>query len=245
MYANRSIIFERNYGVSHVPAGGDQITTVSQPDWESFVGSMDDLSQNVQQVGSLILSPELITSSDISLSAIRESREVIQDRVSEAAALTTKFPESTLLLGTVVFDETVVKPRNALVFLKNGMEIGRTHKVTPLGTPEREALLVSAEPSDIQKPKPDTMAIICSDMIEHPYIDDKVSTLLVSGCWGVPLGRVGWPASPDHRLVKAIELTTEDLFARYHNLQTVVMADRVPSPSTAKAPFNFVARRLK
>lgn len=239
-----SLVFDRNYGVGHLPTTtGDIITTISQPDWEAFIGKLAEFTQCGQQIGSLILSPELITSTDIDHGSVADLKTVIEDRVNEATSLTAQIPEATLLLGTVVFDETTVKPRNALVFLKNGIEVGRTHKVTPLGLPEREAFHLSANLRDIQKPKPNTMVIICSDLIEHPYIDDEVVTLLVSGCWGVPTSRPGWTASPDHRLARGIELSTEELFARHTNLETIVMTDRVPTPSTVKGPFNFIARR--
>lgn len=237
-----SIVFERNYGTRQLATPrGELITSVSQPDWESFIHSVGSLAQ--QGAGTFITSPELITSTDIDLAAIPGQQAIIEDRVAEAKDLTRQIPDSTLLLGSIAFDPAVQKPRNAVLFLKNGTEVNRTYKVNPIGKQEREFLHDTAKADEIIKPAPNILNIICSDLVTPPPIDREVDTLLVSACWGTPSGYPGVLASPDHRHVELIQLLTNELFEQNRRLATIVMTDRAPDQNSTADPFNFVATR--
>lgn len=243
MSTRNQVIFERNYGVRQISTHANElITSVSQPDWPSFVRSIGGLAR--QGTGNLITSPELITSADISLAAISRNREVIEGRVTEAKGLTKLLPEATLLLGTVAFDQTVQKPQNAVLFLRDGAEIGRTYKKNPIGMDEREFLHVPhAADIAVTQPTPNVLTIICSDLVSPPAFDNQVDTLLVSACWGTPAGYPGVVASSDRRHLTFIQDLTTDLFEQHPSLGTIVMTDRAPEENSMAGPFNFVALR--
>jgi hypothetical protein len=242
MSIGNSIVFERSYGVRHiVTPGGDTITAVSQPDWEGFAHALDRINQ--QGAGGFIMSPELITSTDVDLSVLSERQELIEDRIAEAKKLTRQLPKSTLLLGSVAFDQTVEKPRNAVLFLQDGNEVGRTYKQNPIGKYEREFLHDTTGPNDIVRPAPNILNIICSDLVSPPPIDAEVDTLLVNACWGTPVGYPGIAASPDHRHLEFIQYITDDLFEQNTSLSAIIMTDRAPESNSMAGPFNFIATR--
>lgn len=237
-----SVVFEREYGVRHIATpGGDTVTAVSQPDWESFTYALNGLGQ--EGAGAFITSPELITSADVELAVLSEQQELIEDRIAEAKDLTRQLPESMLLLGSVAFDQTVEKPRNAVLFFQDGAEVGRTYKKNPIGKYEREFLHDTAGPDDVVRPVRNILNIICSDLVSPPPIKNEVDTLLVSACWGTPAGYPGVVASPDHRHLEFIQYLTDDLFEQNANLSTIVMTDRAPEGNSMVGPFNFVATR--
>lgn len=242
MSVRPSVVFERSYGVRQIATpSGELITSVSQPDWPTLVQSLGGLAR--QGAGKLITTPELITSTDIDLADLSQHQPRVEDRIAEAKELTRDLPESTLLLGSVAFDPTVEKPRNAVLFLRDGEEVGRTYKKFPIGKYERTHLHDTAAPGDIVKPTSNVLNIICSDFAEPPQLDDEVDTLLISACWGTPSGYPGVAASPDHRHIEFINSLSDDLFTQYDQLETIVMTDRAPDQNSMYGPFNFVAQR--
>jgi len=96
---------------------------------------------------------------------------------------------------------------------------------------------------NISKPSANILNIICSDLVNPPPIDDAVTTLLVSACWGTPAGYPGVLASPDHRHIEFIKHLSNDLFQQNQNLSAIVMTDRAPEANATAGPFNFVATR--
>jgi hypothetical protein len=237
-----NITFDRSYGTRHIDIGaGEVVTAISQPDWQQVSRSLGELAG--LGAGTVITTPELSTSTDIPLADIANARGRIEDRIAEAADRTRAMPDALLLLGSAVFDAAVAKPRNAVVFLQDGTERGRSYKQSPIGKQERLFLDTGRLPGDILKPLPRILNVICSDLTDMPPLDPTVDTVLVSACWGTPTGFKGVPASPDHRHVQFISYLVDDLFDRHHNLQTVVMTDRAHAGSAYNGPFNFVAQR--
>lgn len=238
------IRFERRYGTRHAELpDGRQVTTLSQPAWEDFAMSFIDLEADGGP-GAYILTPELITSADITPDSTASFMPVVEERIRQAKELTRLYPESTLLLGTAVTDPQFPRPRNALLFLQNGDETGRTYKTSTLNYAEHMAFHQPGVP-ELAQPEPGIMPVICADFINHPRVLAGTHTLLVSACWGAPTGRPGVLAAPDNRHVEILTLTAGDLFASHPGLQRIVMADRLPSGAVASAPFNFVASRTK
>lgn len=238
-----SFDFERAYGVRHVPMPGeDFVTTISQPDWLTFRDSLDNVISS-GEAGDFILGPELITSTDITLDEVAVQRIVIEERVHEAKLLTLQCPDTTLLLGTAVFDVIGARPRNAVLFLRDGDEIGRTHKAHTEVRAEQEVFYHSNAP-DVQRPVSHIAALISSDIIDPPTVVEGTNAVLISSCWGAPIGHPSTPSS-DSRLRDALTMFTRELFENNPHLDTAIMADRVPAASQAVAPFNFVATRAE
>lgn len=237
-----SFEFDRAYGVRHISTPSeDIITTISRPDWLSFRDSLENIT-SYGEAGNFILSPELVTSTDIPLGEIAVKRTLIQERVHEAKLLTVNHPSSTLLLGTAVFNAEGTRARNAVLFLRDGTEIGRTHKVHTEVRAEQEVFYRPNVP-DVRKPAPHIAAIISADLIDPPRTVDSAGTLLISSCWSVPIGHPDSAPSTEPRLKDGLTMFTQELFDNNPQLNTVVMADRVPEVSQAVAPFNFVATR--
>lgn len=239
-----SFDFNRTYGVRHISTHAeDTITSISRSDWLSFRDSLENITSS-GDAGDFVLGPELITSTDIPLGEIAVERTVIEERVHEATLLTISHPDTTLLLGTAVFDGTADRPRNAVLFLQDGREIGRTYKTYIRGAAERQSFHRRERP-EVQKPAPHIAALICSDLVAPPDIIKSADTLLISSCWGAPGGHPGFVQSTETSLKDALPRYTQELFDNNPSLETVIMADRVPEGSQALAPFNFVATRME
>lgn len=235
-----SIVFEREYGVrvTETP-NGETLTAISQPDWPATRAALERLGRNVT---GFIVTPELITTAEVPLPALAANRPLIESRIEEAKEVSRRMPDAVLLLGSAALRQTDGTIYNAVLFLQDGNEVGRTSKVSPLGKAERQ-FLPALSPPEVRKPVPHLMNIICSDLIAPPPIDPNVNTLVVSGCWGVPAGYKGVPASPDAQHLKYIGTLTDGLFQVNPALQTIVMTDRGPFATPAARPFNFIANR--
>lgn len=241
MRARAAIDFYRSYGVHNVSThAGDSITIVSQPDWDTFAESVASL--NTQDVGSLVLTPELITSPDITSRDVWAQQRIIEDRVEDIKGLTRRLPDATLLLGTAAFEHTVEKPRNAVLFLKNGQEVGRTYKAEPTVFEEME-LYQEARPEEVRKPVAHVASLICSDFLFlRNHLHNTAGTITVSSRFAAPTGAEESKPIRESDIRAVVE---EDIFdwPRLSNVQTIVMADTLPPQSHAQGPYNFVARR--
>jgi hypothetical protein len=235
------ITFERRYGSRHIELpDGRTVTSMSDPSWDEFAMSFIDLEVQGGP-GDYIITPELITSAEFAPAETAEAMHVVHERTGLAQRLTTLYPETTLLLGTAVVDPAYAKPRNAILFLQNGEEVGRTYKTPTLNRAESLAFHQPEYPQ-LARPEPGIMPIICSDLVSNPRVDAHVHTLLVSACWGAPAGYPGVLASPESRHLQLLADITADLFTSNPRLRTIVMADRVPPTGVSASPFNFVAR---
>lgn len=236
------IHFERTYGIRQIQTGrGERITAVSQPDWPHFTAALGALAR--QGAGNIVTTPELMTSTDIDLAALHSRRLQIAERVTEATAITRSLPGSTVVLGSVVFDAAAEKPRNAVLFLRDGEEVGRSYKSNPIGKYERTHLDTTKRPGDVSRPLPNILTIICSDLVDLPPLDQAVDTLLVSACWGTPSGHANVPVSSDERHLSFLRYLTDDLFDRHDQLETIAMTDRAPGVDAPNGPYNFTAHR--
>jgi hypothetical protein len=239
-----SYTFERAYNVQHIGTyAGDGITSISRPDWPSFQDVLEFLVSAGDAPGDFILSPELITCADIRPGDLPSRRSLIADRIQTVKTLSIHIPESIILLGTPLFEDDD-QPHNAVLFVRDGEEVGRTHKSFTQVQVEKESLHQSDMP-DARRPRPHIAALISADLIHPPSIIDGANTLLVSSCWGAPAHPEGAGAVSDPQLQLALIDFTEQVFVDNPQLDTVVMTDRVPEGSRAIAPFNFVANRLE
>lgn len=236
------VTFERSYGTFNIPTHRGTVTIASQPDWESFADVVSVLDP--RQIGQLVLSPELITVSDLDLSRIATHRHMIEERIENAKEITQRFPEATLLLGTAAFDEPGEKPRNTLLFIQDGREVGRTYKANPIVKQEVETFQ-KVRPYEARKPAAGYMSIICSDLVMPPRIGEDVETVLVSSCWSTPSGYPGIIPMPQDQVESYTAYFAGELLDRFDSVQTIIMADRLPyeGQATTQGPYNFVARR--
>lgn len=236
-----SMAFERTHGVHRFLTHADvPVTAVSQPDWEGFMGALQHLDRE-RAVGAFVVTPELMTVADLDFDEPADAYQTIVGREAEAAAWSAKHPGSTLLLGTVVFDPEVERPRNGVRFLRSGSEIGRTHKTAAVNPLERDMFHFSNLATDVGRPSRQVASLVCSDILGHPQIRPETDTALISACWNVPTG-FSTTVADQQSLEDMLRFSVQELFARHPRLITVIMADRMPPDGTA-APFNFVAHR--
>jgi hypothetical protein len=89
---------------------------------------------------------------------------------------------------------------------------------------------------------------VCADLVgygvQYPELPQDTRAIHASCCWATPLEEgARYAAAPDEeRYTSAMTHTLGRLFARYPQLQQVIVVDRTP-PSTAIPPLNCVARR--
>ena len=248
-----AITFMPRHGIEHVQTPpGDTISIISQSSWPETVKSLEEISQrraptspgNPLSGSHYVLLPELITTCDEKWSNVRSDNPIIEERVAQVTELTNWLPETTVLLGSVAFTQTLERPGNALLFLRNGKEVGRTYKRWPVNQQE-QAFFADTSDSHYQcKPAANIFGIICSDIVNPPSIDAEVDTVLVSACWGVPHHPSREYQARSEAMQPALGEFAGDIFTRNANVSTVVMADRVPHNSASPTPYNFVARRI-
>lgn len=232
---------------------GQTVTLISEPTWDRFADSFSML----EHPGTYILSPELITTAGMTPGEEAKVHAVIAERVEEAQEISLEHPGSTILLGTATVDSNLPKPRNSTVFIKNGELIGQTHKMPPYNKGEFDFFYQSTAPGSTMRPDPNTQPIICSDLLYHaveerqydgiglPYADsikDTASTILVNACWAPPMAE-GWAQAPESHAESTLRSICSQLFARYTQLNTVIMCDRAPEIIGHGQPLNFAAYR--
>jgi hypothetical protein len=247
--------FVREHGVHQFELiDGDTVTAISQPTWGAFAYSLGATAER----GSYVVSPELIVASPESRDP-EATRLLAARRIEQTKQMSWQFPQTTVLLGALTFDTP--RPRNELLFIRGGQEVGRTPKM-PYSPAEASLFHQAYDPAEQQQPDPHTLAIICSDLLFHrwrgsgqelegrdlgaEYVDPigpEVRTLLVSACWITPFVEGIKPEHETARFITPLRFAVGSLMHRHPNLQDVVMADQLPPGTPASGPVNFHARR--
>jgi len=237
--------YVREYGVHQFEAiDGTPITAISEPGWPKFCESFASLPQT----GGYIVSPELITDPDKVLE-IPEHKDEILDDIECAKEMSALQPHAYILLGTATFDNPFAqKPRNSLLILHRGKEVGRVNKRFLLSSSEQEVFEGDVSEAPTRLPKLGHAAIICSDLLmpsrygmdSYGFINPVARTLLVSSKWASPL--IDGMKVTDERFKNPLEIQVGQFFESFPNLQEIIMVDRAAS-ETGLQPFNAHFKR--
>lgn len=260
MASSHETIFDRNYGVKPIElASGDIVMRISVPEWADFVMTMihqPGHPPGSYATGPFMLTPELITSTDIPPNTIHANRDRVAQRVTTARELSAMRPNSHLLLNTVIFDDSHPKPRIGTLHMYDGAIKGRAFKISANNPQERETFAQIMSPDDtvtravkraraagdIVPPFWGVQPLTCADFIDHSDIlHPKTTAALISSCWSMPADPETHP--PEARQLMFLEDLCTQAFTEHPNLQDIVMADRLPPNSKAVGPYNLHAYR--
>ena len=195
------------------------------------------------------ISPELMTTADIDLLEIPGQRDVVDDRLAELQELSTSMPTAELVVGTPEYHPDGIY--NSLVIIQNGTRRILERKRTIFSSAEQGTFTAS---NTLQQRCTRTLSAVCADLVgygmqypqypQYPKLPQDTRAIHASCCWATPLEEgARYAAAPDEeRYTSAMTRTLSNLFARYPQLQQVIVVDRTP-PSTTILPLNCVARR--
>lgn len=188
------------------------------------------------------ISPELMTTAGIDL----HQRDVVDARLDELERLSTSMPAAELVVGTPEYHPDGIY--NSLVIIKNGTRRILERKRTIFSSAEQGIFTAS---NTLQQRCTRTLSAVCADLVgygmqypQYPKLPQDTRAIHASCCWATPLEEgARYATAPDEeRYTSAMTHTLGRLFARYPQLQQVIVVDRTP-PSTAIPPLNCVARR--
>lgn len=189
------------------------------------------------------ISPELMTTADIDLLEIPGQRDVVDDRLAKLEELSTSMPTAELVVGTPEYQPDGIY--NSLVIIKNGIRRVLERKRTIFSSAERGTFTAS---NTLQQRHTRTLSAVCADLVgygvQYPELPQDTRAIHASCCWATPLEEgARYATAPDEkRYTSTMTRTLDHLFARYPQLQQVIVVDRIP-PSATIPPLNCVARR--
>lgn len=249
--------YNLSYGIYHYSqVEGSPVTSISSPDWDKFYNAIQTIDNDQQ----LVVSPELITiTGSVTLGSGNMVRELVSQRIEDIKQVTVKHPQTTVLLGTPVFNG-IDKPTNSVIYIKNGEITGRVNKRTAATKWEKEHFTFIPEEAPTLIPNTSVGVLICSDLAtssiyllpgsveerddilrmtgresllnKNPtFIHSQARSLVIPSCWGV--------GSMSHKMegVDANEyyrLQLRNISARVlqdtPHIRHIVVTDRAPSP---------------
>ena len=192
------------------------------------------------------ISPELMTTADIDLLEIPGQRDVVDDRLAKLEELSTSMPTAELVVGTPEYHPDGIY--NSLVIIQNGTRRILEHKRTIFSSAERGTFIAS---NTLRQQCTRTLSAVCADLVgygmqypQYPKLPQDTRAIHASCCWATPLEEgARYATAPDkERYPSTMTRALSNLFARYPQLQQVIVVDRTP-PSTTIPPLNCVARR--
>lgn len=245
--------YKREHGIYRWQlSSGNKVTALSAQTWQAF----SSLLRRITIEDEIIVSPELMTFAGQPLETVLDTKEDIQGRVSEVLTFSKKFPNSFFLLGTPTFDKSE-KPKNSVVFIKNGVVIGSTSKRSGATEEERSNFSFVANEPPALVPGTKLGLLICSDVstasisfnedtqrlkrvlelshkdnligIKPTLIDPVAEDLIVPSCWGVG-GNLNWMRGfdPDDYYRLQLRNISFYVFSQHNTLREIVIIDRVP-----------------
>jgi hypothetical protein len=237
--------YERAPGIhTFITLDETPVTAIAVPTWQEFQESLGTL----QGVEGYVVSPELITSSQVPIPEISDQRDQIETRINSVLDFSADHPDAMFLLGSATFDSDDLM-RNSLVVIRKGSIEGYIDKRAAMWSGEGK--IFTAQPRTQAKLLIlGHSAIVCSDIISaatygrYPddalgkrLIDPRAETLFVSACWAVPQGSNVY-AKPldDSRFKVPLEKRIGQLFEYYPELKEVIMVDR-QGPVKTVAPY--------
>jgi hypothetical protein len=192
-----------------------------------------------------LISPELMTTAGI-VAEIPDQRAMVDARLAELQELSTSMPTAELVVGTPEYHPDEIY--NSLVIIKNGTRRVLERKRTIFSSAERGTFTAS---NTLQQRYTRTLSAVCANLVgygmqypQYPKLPQDTRAIHASCCWATPLEEgARYATAPDkERYPSAMTRALGRLFARYQQLQQVIVVDRTP-PSTTIPPLNCVARR--
>jgi hypothetical protein len=192
------------------------------------------------------ISPELMTTAGIDLREIPDQRDMVDARLAELQKLSTSMPTAELVVGTPEYQPDGIY--NSLVIIQNGTRRILERKRTIFSSAEQGTFTAS---NTLQQRCTRTLSAVCADLVgygmqypQYPKLPQDTRAIHASCCWATPLEEGAlYAAAPDEeRYPSTMTRALGRLFARYPQLQQVIVVDRTP-PSTAIPPLNCVAQR--
>lgn len=235
-----SFTWYRQSGVfGYIDSENKPVTGISAQTWGDYVSYISDLPGDIS---GRVISPELITSTDMLLEEFTKFRREIGRRLILLCEISRDFPRVDFIVGTPDFSGGTQLPYNALARITNGH-----HKIT-----ERKRLLTPSECGNFQ-PAPtmhtpeqssSTQSLICADMIVgSSHLHDNTRHVQASTCWAIPgfTNPYSSPPPDEQRYTSAMRYVVNKLFAT-SSVDDLVVVDRTP-PTTDIPPLNCIVRR--
>lgn len=253
--------FKRYHGVHNFTThnrnlntgNGDNVTVVSQPDWDSFIGELGSL----QSPTGIVFSPELITLEGDSSDLPRDSRELrsqqskIERRNKTAEEFSGDNPDLIVVLGTAAFNADgnggKFKPTNSSLFMRSGRTVAHTNQQYATGGKFDELFLLQQAQGG-RTVRPDLASLVGRDLIgeslekgeDKPPVPRAIGnfTETVLSSSGVSLSRENFAAASSAE--EGLELWVKEFFRNRPHVRELMIADRVPDPNAvgAEGPLN-------
>jgi hypothetical protein len=242
-----TIQFDREYGTNQYDTDSGLVTSLSAATWADFETDLDTLVEQQPGLSGYVLSPELVTISDLGFKTdleLADVRTLNEQRVNDVVERSRLIPEATILLGSLAYRESTARPYNVSRFVHDGTIVGGTHKQTVLGLAEAEIFASATEPYAVTQPSSDVKLGICADLLDYYVLSPDTKTLLISGFWGISTGRniIEVPEIERGNL-EMLHSRVDTVFAYNVGLTTIAMCDRALPSAPTGGPFNFIARR--
>ena len=225
---------------------GTPTAGVSANTWHEYMSLIRQAAVDNPTHRYRFVSPELMTTADIDLLEIPNQCEAVNGRLTELEKLSTSMPAAELVVGTPEYHPDGIY--NSLVIIKNGTRRILERKRTIFSSAEQGIFTAS---NTLQQRCTRTLSAVCADLVgygmqypQYPKLPQDTRAIHASCCWATPLEEgARYAAAPDEkRYTSTMTRALGCLFARYPQLQQVIVVDRTPS-STAIPPLNCVARR--
>jgi len=257
--------YVRAYGQHNfVSVTGATVSAISQPTWEDFAGALEAASY----LGNIILSPELITSSEELLKVVPDSRAEIEARVEETRQLSFKIPDTLIVLGTATFDSPSGRPANSQLFIQDGAVVAQNNKRYSYYPLEKRVFTMQQTTARPQSPSRRFVGMICSDLLGEgasstsnvlsvgsdeagppPIVGMGTESVLFSSRWAVSVQSAfdidQYNINREDWFRRALEKRMLLLFRKYPALREVIMCDSLISTSGVEDPFNaHITRKI-
>lgn len=229
------------------------LTAVSAGNWTDFTERLE----GILPIDRLIVSPELITCTEIESANVSESRELIESRIEQMKKFSINFPEATIVLGTAIFGDEE-KPKNGALFIKNGEIVGETTKKSTATEWENDNFSHDLDEKAVLIPGTSLGLLLCSDLsffsifskgIHFPeaffkklkqedfigknpeFIHSEAKGIIVSSCWGIG-GNKMWQdvvgESTDSYYASQLRAVTKNIMMLNKEIDEIAVVDRVP-----------------
>ncbi len=232
---------------------GTPTAGVSANTWHEYMNLIRQAMDLIRQAAAdhpthrlVLVSPELMTTAGMDLPEIPNQRDMVDARLAELQKLSASMPTAELVVGTPEYHPDGIY--NSLVIIQNGTRRILERKRTIFSSAEQGTFTAS---NTLQQRCTRTLSAVCADLVgygmqypQYPKLPQDTRAIHASCCWATPLEEgARYAAAPDEkRYTGAMTRTLGHLFARYPQLQQVIVVDRTP-PSTTIPPLNCVARR--
>jgi len=244
-------IERREYGVHRWQlTSGEMVTGLSAPDWRVFKKELRQINKEDR----IVVSPEMITLTGVTLDQVPDHRELIEGRVGEMVEFSRDFPETTFLLGTA--DLGGRKPRNSVLYIKNSQRIGEVNKRHGATELEHEVFDLPKNEGSSLIPETNIGVLICADYVhtimgsKPLQVDGQAETILLPSCWGWGGKIQGIEAmGADKYYYLNLKSISNRFIRAYPKVNEVVVVDRVVEVDeemkdlVPSAPFNVMVKR--